>query len=242
MRAKRLRYQLLAMTVGALLPAAAHAQQNDSIKADSAAKQQAYEAQRGALVKDLQDTQNKLSDLRSQRVQLEARIESVLAATMQKRTQQLLVSKEETALLQLDGVLANAQDNMVAQRDRMRALGDAVRRRAGAVLVITLRADSAGPESPANATLSIDNVVASTRTYSQAAAQALQTGAVDPLYRSEVLPSTHTVELMLTLGGKSMTQGLNVNALTETVTYVQFTVRNGQLVPTTWTSRGTSPF
>lgn len=242
MRAKRLRYQLLAMMVGALFPAAAQAQQNDSIKADSAARQQAYEAQRGALVKDLQDTQNKLSDLRSQRVQLEARIESVLAETMQKRTQQLLVSKEETALLQLDGVLANAQDNMVAQRDRMRALGDAVRRRAGAVLVITLRADSAGPESLGNATLSIDNVVASTRTYSQTAAQALQTGAVDPLYRSEVLPSTHTVELMLTLGGKSMTQGLNVNALTETVTYVQFTVRNGQLVPTTWTSRGTSPF
>jgi len=230
------------MTVGALLPVGAQAQQNDSIRADSAAKQQAYEVQRGALVKDLQETQNKLSDLRSQRVQLEARIESVLAATMQKRTQQLLVSKEETALLQLDGVLANAQDNMIAQRDRMRALGDAVRRRAGAVLVITLRADSAGPESLGNASLSIDNVVASTRTYSQAAAQALQTGAVDPLYRSEVLPSTHTVELMLTLGGKSVTQGLNVNALTETVTYVQFTVRNGQLVPTTWTSRGTSPF
>ena len=234
MRAKRLRYHLLVMTVGVLLPAVVHAQQTDSMKADSAAKQQAYEGQRGVLVKELQDTQDKLSELRSQRVRLEARIENVLAETMQRRTQQLLVSKEETALLQLDGVLANAQDNMVAQRDRMRALGDAVRRRAGAVLVITLRADSAGPESL--------GVIASTRTYSQAAAQALQTGAVDPLYRSEVLPSTHTVELNLMLGGKPVTQGLNVNALTETVTYVQFTVRNGQLVPTTWTSRGTTPF
>ena len=242
MRAKRIRYHLLVMTVGVLLPAVAHAQQTDSMKADSAAKQQQYEGQRSALVKELQDTQDKLSELRSQRVRLEARIENVLAETMQKRTQQLLVSREETALLQLDGVLANAQDNMVAQRDRMRALGDAVRRRAGAVLVITLRADSAGPESLGNATLSIDNVIASTRTYSQAATQALQTGAVDPLYRSEVLPSTHTVELMLMLGGKPITQGLNVNALTETVTYVQFTVRNGQLVPTTWTSRGTTPF
>jgi TolA-binding protein len=242
MRAKRLRYQLLVMTVGFLLPAVAGAQQSDSIQADSAAQQQQYEARRGALVKELQDTQDKLGDLRSQRVRLEARIENVLAETMQKRTQQLLVSREETALLQLDGVLANAQDNMVAQRDRMRALGDAVKRRAGAVLVITLRADSAGPESLGNATLSIDNVVASTRTYTQATQQALQTGAVDPLYRSEVLPSTHTVELMLMLGGKPITQGLNVNALTETVTYVQFTVRNGQLVPTTWTSRGTTPF
>jgi hypothetical protein len=242
MRAKRVRYQLLVMTVGVFLPAVVQAQQTDSMRADSAAKQQAYEVQRSALVKELQQTQDKLSELRSQRVRLEAHIENVLAETMQKRTQQLLVSREETALLQLDGVLANAQDNMVAQRDRMRALGDAVRRRAGAVLVITLRADSAGPEVLGNATLQIDNVIASTRTYSQASQQALQTGAVDPLYRSEVLPSTHTVELMLMLGGKPVTQGLNVNALTETVTYVQFTVRNGQLVPTTWTSRGTTPF
>ena len=242
MRATRIRYHLLVMTVGIVLPAVVSAQQTDSIKADSAAQQQAYEGRRGALVKELQDTQDKLSEVRSQRVRLEARIENVLAETMQRRTQQLLVSKEETALLQLDGVLANAQDNMVAQRDRMRALGDAVRRRAGAVLVVTLRADSAAPGSLGDATLQIDNVVASTRTYSQAAAQALQTGAVDPLFRSEVLPSAHTVELKLTLGGQTVMQGLNVNALTETVTYVQFTVRNGQLVPTTWTSRGTTPF
>jgi hypothetical protein len=242
MRAQSLRSSLLVMTVGLLLPAVAIAQQTDSMQADSAAQQQAYENRRGALVKELQSTQDKLSDLRSQRVRLEARIENVLAETMQRRTQQLLVSKEQTALLQLDGVLASAQDNMVAQRDRMRALGDAVRRRAGAVLVVTLRADSAAPGSLGDASLQIDNMVATTRTYSQAAAQALQTGAVDPLYRSEVLPSTHTVELHLTLAGQQVVQGINVNAVAETVTYVEFTVRNGQLVPTTWTSRGTTPF
>ena len=242
MRAKRIRYHLLVMTVGFLFPAVVRAQQTDSMKADSAAQQQAYEGRRGAMVKELQDTQDKLGDLRSQRVRLEARIENVLAETMQKRTQQLLVSREATALLQLDGVLANAQDNMVAQRDRMRALGDAVRRRAGAVLVVTLRADSTAPGSLGDATLQIDNVVASTRTYTPTLAAALATGAVDPLYRSEVLPSTHTVELKLTLSGQPVTQGINVNALTETVTYVEFTVRNGQLVPSTWTSRGTTPF
>jgi hypothetical protein len=242
MRAQSLRSSLLVMTVGLLLPAVAIAQQTDSMQADSAAQQQAYENRRGALVKELQSTQDKLSDLRSQRVRLEARIENVLAETMQRRTQQLLVSKEQTALLQLDGVLASAQDNMVAQRDRMRSLGDAVRRRAGAVLVVTLRADSAAPGSLGDASLQIDNMVAATRTYSQVAAQALQTGAVDPLYRSEVLPSTHTVELHLTLAGQQVVQGINVNAVAETVTYVEFTVRNGQLVPTTWTSRGTTPF
>lgn len=242
MRAQSVRFSLLVLTVGLLMPAVAQAQQTDSMRADSAAQQQAYENRRGTLVKELQDTQDKLSDLRSQRVRLEARIENVLAETMQRRTQQLLVSKEQTALLQLDGVLASAQDNMVAQRDRMRALGDAVRRRAGAVLVVTLRADSAAPGSLGDASLQIDNMVATTRTYSQAAVQALQTGAVDPLYRSEVLPSTHTVELHLTLAGQPVVQGINVNAVAETVTYVEFTVRNGQLVPTTWTSRGTTPF
>jgi len=242
MRAQSVRFSLLVLTVGLLMPAVAQAQQTDSMRADSAAQQQAYENRRGTLVKELQDTQDKLSDLRSQRVRLEARIENVLAETMQRRTQQLLVSKEQTALLQLDGVLAAAQDNMVAQRDRMRALGDAVRRRAGAVLVVTLRADSAAPGSLGDASLQIDNMVATTRTYSQAAVQALQTGAVDPLYRSEVLPSTHTVELHLTLAGQPVVQGINVNAVAETVTYVEFTVRNGQLVPTTWTSRGTTPF
>ena len=77
MRAKRIRYHLLVMTVGFLFPTVVKAQQSDSIKADSAAQQQAYESRRGALVKELQDTQDKLGDLRSQRVRLEARIENV---------------------------------------------------------------------------------------------------------------------------------------------------------------------
>ncbi|MEP7086494.1 MAG: hypothetical protein ABI884_04090 [Gemmatimonadota bacterium] len=233
---------MLAMTVGSSLPTIVSAQATDSIKADSASQQQAYQSKRDTLVKDLQSAQDKLGDLRSQRVQLEARIESVLAQTMQKRTQTLLVSREETALLQLDGVLANAQDNMVAQRDRMRALGDAVRRRAGSVLVVTLRADSAAPGSLSDASLLIDNAVAATRTYTATLAAALATGAVDPLFRSEVLPSAHAVVLTLSLGGQPVSQSINVATLTETVTYVQFTVRNGQLVPRTWTSRGTTPF
>jgi hypothetical protein len=233
---------MLAMTIGALFPMVASAQRSDSIRADSAAQEDAYDARRAVMVKELQDTQNKLSELRSQRVRLEARIENVLAATMQRRTQQLLLSKEQTALLQLDGVLASAQDNMMAQRDRMRSLGDAVRRRTGAVLVVMLRADSTPPGTLGEASLQIDNVVATTRSYSQTAALALQTGAVDPLFRSEILPATHTIELRLSLGGQSVMQGLNVNAAAETVTYVQFTVRDGQLVPTTWTSRGTTPF
>jgi hypothetical protein len=67
---------------------------------------------------------------------------------------------------------------------------------------------------------------------------------VDQLYRSNVLPTTHTVSVTVTAGagGQPITQALTVNAPGETVTYVQFTMRNGQLVPSTWTSRGTAPF
>jgi hypothetical protein len=67
-------------------------------------------------------------------------------------------------------------------------------------------------------------------------------GAVDQLYRSNVLPTSHTVVLQITVNGTPMTQTVNVSSAGETVTYVQFAVRNGQVVPTTWTSRGTTPF
>ena len=39
-----------------------------------------------------------------------------------------------------------AQENMLNQRDRMRALGGRCRRRTGAVLVVLLRADSSGAQ------------------------------------------------------------------------------------------------
>lgn len=225
---------LLAM----LAPGAARAQS----QADSVTQQQAYDARRAALVKQLQETQDQLSQLRSQRVQLEARIENVLAQTMEKRAHMLLMSSEQNALLQLDGTLASAQDNMLAQRDRMKALGDAVRRRTGAVLVVLLRADSGAAAGLGAADLKVDDASASTRTYTPVAVQALQQGAVDQLYRSEVLPTTHTITVSVTVNGQPVVQGLNVTAPSEMVTYVQFTMRGGQLVPSTWTSKGTTPF
>jgi hypothetical protein len=88
----------------------------------------------------------------------------------------------------------------------------------------------------------VDNVTAALRNYTQTATQALRQGAVDQLYRSEVLPSTHTVAVQINLDGKPTLQGVNVNAQSETVTYVQFSVRNGQVVTSTWTSQGTTPF
>ncbi|HWE41810.1 MAG TPA: hypothetical protein VG432_04850 [Gemmatimonadaceae bacterium] len=208
------------------------------------ANQQAYKQKREELVKELQQAQAQLADIRSQRVQLQARIENVIAQMMQQRAQALLMSNEMNALQQLDAMLTSSQDNLVEQRDRFTTIANAVRRRSGAVLVVLLRADSSsGPGQLLGATtLQVDNAPVETRTYTVTANGALRMGAVDQLYRADVLPIAHTVSLNVTVNGQPMTQTVNVSAAGETVTYVQFAVRNGQVVPTTWTSRGTTPF
>lgn len=208
------------------------------------ANQQAYKSKREELVKELQQAQAQLADIRSQRVQLQARIENVIAQMMQQRAQALLMSNEMNALQQLDAMLTSSQDNLVEQRDRFTTIANAVRRRSGSVLVVLLRADSSsGPSQLLGATtLQVDNAPVESRTYTVTANGALRMGAVDQLYRADVLPTPHTVSINVTVNGQPITQTINVSAAGETVTYVQFAVRNGQVVPTTWTSRGTTPF
>jgi hypothetical protein len=205
--------------------------------------QQAYESKRQELVKELEQTQERLSEVRSQRVQLTARIENVIAQMMQQRAQALLMSKEMNSLQQLDAILTSSQDNLLAQRERFTAIGDAVRGRSGAMLVVLIRADSSSSNQILNsATLQVDNAAVESRTYSMTANNALVNGAVDQLYRANVLPTGHTVTIQVTVNGTPVTQTINVSAAGQTVTYVQFAVRNGQVVPSTWTSRGTTPF
>jgi len=225
------------LLLAVLLPAAARAQD----KSDSASMQQAYEQRRGELLKELQTTQDSLGSLRSQRVRLEARIDNVLAQSTEARAQQLLLSGDLNALLQLDAVLGQAQENMNVQRMRMVALGDAVRKRSGAVLVVLFRADSAPVGAVAGLQLTIDNAGAATRSYSGVMATALSQGAVDELYRSEMLPTVHTVEAKATMGAQTVTAALNVQATANAVTYVQFSVKDGKLTSSSWTSAGTAP-
>lgn len=206
-------------------------------------QQQAYQQRRQALMRELEAAQKQLAESRGNRVELSARIESVIAQLLEQRAQQLLMSDETTALQQIDSILTASQDNLLAQRDRFAAIGDAARRRSGAVLVVLLRADSsATTQLLQTATLTVDNVPTESRTYSVAANNALQIGAVDQMYRADVLPTSHTVTLQVSVEGQTLTQTVNVAAAEQSVTYVQFAVRNGQLVPTTWTSRGTTPF
>jgi hypothetical protein len=204
--------------------------------------EQAYKEKRQQLVKELETTQKQLSDVRGQRVQLQTRMEGVIAQMMEQRAKTLLLSNEQNALQQLDAILTTSQDNLLDQRDRFTALGDAVKRKAGAMLVVLLRADSSGQQSVGAAVLNVDNAAVANRTYTETANGALRMGAVDQLYRSSVLPTSHAIVLQVTVNGQPVTQTLTVNAAGESVTYVQFAIRNGQLTQTTWTSKGTTPF
>ena len=223
------------LTMSLLLPALAAAQQETPA-------QQAYKNRREQLVKELQNAQKAVAEIRGERVQLQTRIENVIAEALRQRAATLMLSNETRALNQLDSVLTLSQDNLLAQRDRFTLIGDAVRRRTGAVLVVLLRADSTQNQLIQTASLSVNNAPIESRTYSVTANSALSMGAVDQLYRANVLPTSHTVTLNTVVNNQPVTQTVTVNVPTESVTYVQFAVRNGQVTQTTWTSRGTTPF
>ena len=238
----RSRWTLLALLLGT--PAALRAQQVDSTRppADTSVNQRAYEQQRAALQHSLDSTEAALAQVRGQRVQLEAQLENAIATATERRAQALLLSDDQRALLQLDSTLSAAQSAMQSQRDRMRDVGDAVRQRTGAVLVVLLRTDSTQAPGLAGADLTVDGAAAGSRVYSAVASHALGLGAVDQLYRAAVLPVAHSVALAVTLNGQPVTQGLNVQAGSNTVTYVRFTVKHGQVTADTWSSQGTAPY
>ena len=212
------------------------------VAAQDTPQQQAYKNRREQLVRELQNAQKAVAEIRGERIQLQTRIEAVIAQALKNRAATLMLSRENAALNQLDSVLTLSQDNLLAQRDRFQLIGDAVRRRTGAVLVVLLRADSTQGQLIQSATLSVDNAQAESRQYSVTANSALNLGAVDQLFRANVLPSTHTVVLNAIVNNQPVTQTVSVNVPTESVTYVQFAVRGGQIQQTTWSSRGTTPF
>jgi chromosome segregation ATPase len=201
-----------------------------------------YKATREHLSKELEQTQKELAEAKGQRAQLQARLESLIAQTMQERAQALLLSNEQTALQQLDAMLSASQTNLLAQRDRFATLSDAVQARSGATLVVLLRADSSQTQTVQSAIVTVDSVPGQSRTYSAKASGALARGAVDQVYRSPVVPTDHTVAIQVTVDGKTLTSSAKVPAARQSTTYVQFAVRNGQVSSTTWASPGGGSF
>ena len=201
-----------------------------------------YKARREQLAKELEATEKLLADTKAQRVQLQARVENLIAQAMQERAQTLLLSNEQTALQQLDALISTSQDNLLAQRERFAALSDAVAARTGATLIVLLRADSSGAQTVQSAVVTVDSVAGQPRTYSAQASNALSRGAVDQVYRAPVVAANHSVAIQVTVDGRPVAGSATVPAARQAVTYVQFVVRNGQVTSSTWTSRGTGPF
>lgn len=204
--------------------------------------QEDYRTRRERLAKEIEARQKELSEAKGQRVQLQARVDSVIAQLMDERARSLVLGSEATALQQLDALLTTTQDNLLAQRERFASLGDAVGRRGGATLVVLLRADSSTTQQTiTSVSVTVDGTAAETRTYTPQASNALRQGGVDQIYRAPVLPAAHTVNLQVVADGRTLTQSVSLEALGESVTYVQFALRNGQLTQSMWTSKGTAP-
>ncbi len=201
-----------------------------------------YKAKREQISRELEETQKALADARGQRVQLQARLERLIAQAMQERAQALLLSNEQTALQQLDALLSTSQTNLQAQRDRFATLSAAIGARTGATLIVLLRADSSQAQTVQSAIVTVDNVAGQPRTYSGQAAGALSRGAVDQLFSAAVLPTDHAISVQITVDGRTVTGTTTVPAARQSITYVQFAVRNGQVTSSTWTSRGSGPF
>jgi hypothetical protein len=239
---------LLAVVVGAVTWSPRLGAQDSTAQAAARAQDTAstpdrdYNTQRQATLNDIRTAEKKLSDLRAERIELESRVEAVAVKAAQQRANELLLSHQTTALRQLDSLLTSSQDNLLLQRDRFLALGEAVRRRADAELIVLIRVDSAQTLQRVDSlAVQVDSAPAAARHYSMASNDALAAGAVDEVYRSNVLPATHGVTLMLQLDGKPITKSANVDVPTGAVTYVQFAVRDGQLVLSTWTNRSGPP-
>lgn len=188
--------------------------------------------------------QQQLELTRRQRLELEARLEQQLAAESAERARRLQMGGEVGALQRLEQLLDSAQTRLLVQRDRIRQLGDAARQAEGAILVILLRADSlpAGVAAGDLATaVALDGTSRPQRTLSSTQTRTLAAGAAEELYRAEATPLAHTVGVTVAGKGLLLTESLQITLPARQVTYVEFAIRGGKLVPATWTSAAITP-
>lgn len=191
--------------------------------------------------KQLKSLQEQLDLTRKQRLELEARLEKELAAEIAQRAQLLAMGGEIGALQRLEQLLDSAQARLLVQRDRIRLLGDAARTPGASVLVVLLRMEQV-PPGEVGAALMLDGQSTGTRTISTDQTKTLTAGAAEELYRGEVPSSTHKVFLQVSAQGINVGTGIDVPAAPQQVTYVEFTLRGGTLVASTWTSVASSGF
>ncbi len=194
-------------------------------------------AQAQAAPKTLADS---LEAARRQRLALEATLEKSLAAGVAERAKNLAMSTEAGALQRLETLLDSAQGRLLAQRDRIRGLKDVTTQTDKAMLVILLRADAL-PEGEVSAVFMLDGFQQKLLTVTPDKAKAFLAGASDELYRGEVTPQEHKIVVSIAARGLSVSEAVTMPMALGEIRYVEFAVKNGKLVPTTWTSRSSAP-
>ena len=151
---------------------------------------------------------------------------------LQQRAQALLMSNEMNALQQLDAMLTSSQDNLrrAARSLRLDRQCSPASRRLGARGALARRLVLGPGQILGTAALSVDNAPVENRTYTVTSNGALRMGAVDQLYRGDVLPTSHTRDAQRQRQRPAGdADDHDVAAAGETVTYVQFAIRNGQV-------------
>jgi hypothetical protein len=209
-----------------------------------------YRAQHAEALRQLAQDEQRLADLRRQRLALESRLDSVTAGTTAARAHALLMSDDVTALHSLDSLLTAAEHALVADRDRFLALSDAVRHHAAGTLVVVVRADSGGAGATGLDSLRVlvDSAPTAQRGYSTLSNSALAAGGTDEVYRGSILPGGHVVSALATFhapgGGAGAAPPMSASATADVragvTTYVQFAWNGSKWTATTWTSASPS--
>lgn len=189
--------------------------------------------------KALKALQDQLALARRERLALEARLEKQLADEIAQRAKALAMGGEGGALQRLEQLLDSAQQRLLVQRDRIRLLKDASVQTRQAVLVVLVRADSL-PAGEVAVVLMLDGVQIKVATWRPEQARAVAAGAAEELYRAEIAPVGHTVLVQIAGKGFSTGETIAIPAAQGAVTYVEFVLRGGRLVASTWTNRTAS--
>ena len=152
------------------------------------------------------------------------------------------VANQQEALKLLSDQLYGDEALVYATRDQLIRAAQALRKQPSTLLVVLFAADSATAASISGLTLAIDGANTTAKSNADTLATALRVGGAAEMFRGAVLPMSHNVVLTATVNGQPQLQTIRVNIPSDAVTYVQFAIQAGQLIQTTWASRGTNPY
>ena len=152
------------------------------------------------------------------------------------------VANQQEALKLLSDQLYGDEALVYATRDQLIRAAQALRKQPSTLLVVLFAADSATAAGIGGLALSIDGANTTAKSNADTLATALRVGGAAEMFRGAVLPMSHNVVLTATVNGQPQQQSIRVNIPSDAVTYVQFAIQGGQLIQTTWASRGTNPY